>query len=641
MTPKLDSEKKNTILTDICIYGLLTISILIGYFQVIDYEFINYDDNQYITENPNIYEGITLKSLQWAFTSKYAANWHPLTWISHMIDVKLFGMNAGMHHLMNVLIHIANTLLLFYVLQHISANRWSSAFVAFLFAIHPLHIQSVAWVSERKDVLSTLFWMFTLLYYAKYVTTPCIRNYLMIILCYLLGLLSKPMLVTLPFVLLLLDYWPLGRFQIQSHSIHHFLDLVKEKIPLFILSILSSIITFIAQKESGAVVQVDTIPLDLRIVNALNSYVMYIVKTIYPHNFSIFYPYSSEIPFWVTVGNILLLVTITFLSIIRVKKYPFISVGWFWYLGTCFPVIGIVQVGGQAMADRYTYIPLIGIFIGIAWGIPCWVARFHYRKYLLTGCFIATVGVLLPITHTEVKYWKNSITLFERAIQVTKDNYVAHENLGSAYLEIGNEDKAIFHIHELLKLKPNHWEAFSNLGVAYCRKKEFDKAFRYLEYALNKNPSSDLANNNMGILMKEMNRHEEAIQFFNKAIQLNPNSSNSYINLGTLYFEQRKYSDAIDMFLAAMKIKPYHPEPYFKLANTYAELGNYHEAIQYFKISLQLNPSDADVHNNLGVAYANKGDYPNAIVHFKEAVRIQPNPVFIQNLNQLLSQMRQ
>lgn len=372
---------------DLLISLFLVMAILAVYLQVRNHDFINFDDDLYVTINPHVQAGLTLDSITWAFTSTRASNWHPLTWLSHMLDCQIYGMNPGQHHLTNVLFHILNTLLLFFVFMRMTKDLWQSGFVAALFALHPLHVESVVWLAERKDVLSTFFWMLTLWSYVRYVERSGLNRYLPVLFFFILGLMAKPMLVTLPFVLLLLDYWPLKRFRLGSSEDgqdcrpeRFYLGFIWEKIPLFLLSAGSSVITYMVQKSSGAVSTLAVIPVHVRIANAIVSYVSYIGKMIWPHNLTILYPYLKSIIYWQVVGAGLLLAVITVVVFRMMKTKPYVAVGWFWFLGTLVPVIGLVQVGLQAMADRYTYVPLIGLFIMVAWGVPDILGKWRYKK---------------------------------------------------------------------------------------------------------------------------------------------------------------------------------------------------------------------------------------------------------------------
>jgi hypothetical protein len=392
----------------LCIYLTLALATLAVFWQVLGHDFVNYDDPDYVYRNPNVQSGITLSSIKWAFTTGHAANWHPLTWLSHMLDWQLFGDNPGWHHLTNLFLHIANTLLLFAVLKRMTNALWRSAFVAAAFALHPLHVESVAWVAERKDVLSTLFWMLTIAAYLRYLERPGTGRYLLTLLIFALGLMAKPMLVTLPFVLLLLDYWPLGRFQFgqivksvgqQSRkSLNAFSHwklsrhLLLEKVPLFALSAISSIVTFLVQRTAGAVTSVETLPLKLRIANTFVSYLTYIQKMVWPSRLAMFYPYPDKTDLiWQTVVFALLLLIISLGVIWLMRRRRYLLTGWLWYLGTLVPVIGLVQVGDQALADRYTYVPLTGLFIIIAWGVPDLIAKWRFRKHALAASAIAVL----------------------------------------------------------------------------------------------------------------------------------------------------------------------------------------------------------------------------------------------------------
>ena len=421
---------------------LLITAILIAYWQVKDFDFICFDDKLYVTENHHVQAGLTVKGFTWAFTTFHASNWHPLTWLSHMTDCELYGLNPMGHHWTSLQFHIANTLLLFFILQYMTGALWRSAFVAALFAMHPLHVESIAWVAERKDVLSTFFGMLTLLAYCRYAKQPSLAGYLLIILFLSMGLMAKPMLVTFPFLFLLLDFWPLERLRSETVS-----RLILEKIPMLVPVVISSCLTFMAQQSSGAVKSLGSFSLTERIANAFISYVSYVYKAIWPHNLTAFYPHpGNSLPLWQVFGAILLIGGASFLAIRSLKKYPYIAVGLFWYLGMLVPVIGLVQVGPQAMADRYTYIPMTGLFIIIAWGFSDLSTKWHYRKIVLTLFAVIILSVLAVSTFFQLGYWRNSVALFERAVSITENNYLAHNNLGAALLEKGKSDKAVLHI---------------------------------------------------------------------------------------------------------------------------------------------------------------------------------------------------
>jgi hypothetical protein len=509
------------------IYVFLTIATLVVFWQVNSCDFNNYDDTFYVTENSHIQNGITLEGIRWAFTTNYVENWHPLTWISHMLDVQFFGLNPRWHHLTNLLFHSANIVLLFFVLHRMTRSRWESAFVAALFALHPLHVESVAWVAERKDVLSAFFWILTMIAYCYYVDHPRLQRYLIVVVFFGLGLMAKPMLVTLPFVLLLLDYWPLQRFRHKSSNQKsgttinsHFSGdkqkgksgkkymareevkaeipagstyqwklirpLLGEKIPLFVLAAMSSIVTYIVQQKGGAVASFEAIPLGVRISNAFVSYFTYIEKTIWPNDLAVLYPYPLSLPTWQVFGAVLLMTVVTVMVTVKARKVPYLVVGWLWYIGTLVPVIGIVQVGLQARADRYTYIPLIGLFIMVTWGISELSAKWRYRKEAL---FALSIGLLLcfcMITRTQVGYWQSSITLFGRAANVTDNNYTAYYNRGTAYRRLGDYVQAIRDYDKTIAINPKYVEAYVNRGVAYSHLGNYGQAIGDFNKAIEK-----------------------------------------------------------------------------------------------------------------------------------------------------------
>ncbi len=535
--------------------------------------FVDYDDGTYVTENPRVLRGLTSESVLWAFTSRYAGNWHPLTWLTHMLDCQLFGLNPLWHHLNNLILHIAATLLLFYVLQKMTGAVWRSAFVAAAFAVHPLHVESVAWVAERKDVLSGLFWMLTVLAYMRYAEQPRIGRYLLVILCFVLGLMAKPMLVTLPFVLLLLDYWPLKRYigasqgrqktvmqsELPDHSRCECPGslLIWEKVPLFVLVGISCIITFYVQQEAGAVAP---LPIPLRIVNALVSYIRYIEKIIWPSRLAVLYPHPTyRLLLWPTVAALVLLPAVTIRIIRLAKTHKYLPVGWFWYLGTLVPVIGIVQVGNQAMADRYMYLPSIGIFIIIAWGAPDLMAQRPYRKITMGISAGLLLAAMLMCTRVQVRHWQNDAALFGHAAKVTKDNYIMRNKYGLAMLKAGRPDEAIAQFGEVLRTRPRHLEARKNMGDA--------------------------------LLLK--GRLDEAIACFSEVLRADKNWTDVYLNLGTTYTKQGKYDLAIQNFEEALRQKPDYVAAHLNLAITLMLKGDFQTAIEHCNDALQTNPNDS------------------------------------------------
>ncbi len=483
----------------------LAVSVLAVFGQVSDHGFINFDDEDYVYDNPWVRSGLTSEGIRWALTAHFAGNWHPLTWISHMVDVSLFGVRPGPHHLISVGIHLANALLLFFALNSMTGRRWPSATVAAMFALHPLHVESVAWISERKDVLSAFFWMLTLLAYARYAARPAISRYLAVFCALAAGLMAKPMLVTLPAVLLLLDIWPLNRLVKRGWK-----WCLLEKLPLIGLAVGSAVITLIAQKGGGAVRSLEALSPWDRAGNAILAYAGYIAKMFRPIELAIFYPLRPEGITGPRVGGAALLIaSVTVLVFLWGRSRPYFLVGWLWYLGTLIPVIGIVQVGSQAMADRYTYIPLIGLFIIIAWGLPDLLPmRQGYRLGLAGATAIAMVGIM-TLTFQQVGYWKNSATLFAHTLRVTQNNALAHTHLGLALSQSGRLRAAIAEYQKALALSPIQPRIHNNLGVALYRSGEASAAVAHFRAALAIRPDFSDAQHNLRRVMAVKDRLPE------------------------------------------------------------------------------------------------------------------------------------
>jgi Flp pilus assembly protein TadD len=473
---------------------------------------------------------------------------------------------------------------------------WRSAFIAALFALHPLHVESVVWVAERKDVLSTFFWMLTMGAYVWYVERRGFLRYLLVLLFFILGLMAKPMLVTLPFVLLLIDYWPLNRFQFGQSSgggskkqRSLALRLVWEKIPLLALAAASSVVTLIVQQTWGAVSSFSAYPLNIRLANAMVSYVGYIGKMVWPSNLAVLYPHPGSLPAWQIAGACLFLVFTSFAVIRAVRRQPWFAVGWLWFIGTLIPVIGLVQVGSQAMADRYTYVPLIGIFIIVAWGLPELVSGWRYRKVAISTMAVACLSILMATTWLQIRHWKNSIVLFERALAVTDNNYVLHNNLGVAFFLQRKVGKAIDQFREAMKINPGFVDAPINVAIALANKGKMDEAIGYFSEALKINPDSDKAHINLGVALEKLGRTADAIHHYSEALRINPEFDEAHNNLGVALASQEKFDEAIDHYFEALRI----------------------------------NPRSAEVHNNLGSALFRKGKINEAVVHFQEALRIR------------------
>jgi tetratricopeptide (TPR) repeat protein len=622
------------------VIGLFLIfATLFVYGPVRNYEFVNFDDPKYIYKNPHIQAGLTSESIIWSFTTTYAANWHPLTWLSHMVDVELFGMNPSGHHISNIIFHLANTLLLFFILWKMTGKPWRSGLVAGLFALHPLHVESVAWVSERKDVLSTFFFMLTIWEYIYYVNQPNIRRYIIVCIFFALGLMAKPMLVTLPFVLLLLDYWPLNRLKFKGHRLSTPKipsSILVEKIPLFILSVASSIVTFMAQKSAGAVGSLDLLPLNARISNALVSYILYIGKMAWPFSLAVFYPHPQVFPTWQIAGSCLLLTSISLLVIWQMKKRFYLFVGWWWYVVTLIPAIGLVQVGRQAMADRYTYIPLIGLFIIITWGandILAWLFRADHQnkfKHLRSFKTISTILILITllslsaISRKQVKYWTNSTALYEHALRITSNNYIVHYNLGNVLLSQDKFDKAIDHYKKALHNDPGSSETNNNLGLALAKKKKINAAIKHYFQALRIDPTWHEPHNNLGNVFASQGYLDQAIEHYLEALQLDPEFADAHNNLGLALMRKGNIIEAIAHFRKAQKIKPDDASATRNLNRAVSIKGKIDKAVANMYEAMQINPDDTNLHNKLDKLNMRKKELDEVIFFYQKALKPQP-----------------
>ena len=614
---------------------LLVITVA-AYWPVHTYELVNYDDYMYITESPYVTAGLTLDGVAWALTTFDASNWHPLTWLSHMLDTELYGRNPGGRHLTSVVLHAINGLLLFFVLWKITGSLLPSASIAALFVIHPLHVESVAWVSERKDVLSTLFWLLTMWAYVGYSARPNLQRYLLVALALALGLLAKPMLVTLPFVFLLLDFWPLGRLRLASFKdpseYRMVWKLVWEKLPLFGLVAASTVMTYLAQQAGGTVRSLETFPFWVRAENALVTYVGYIGKMFWPSKLSVFYPHpGSTLPIWQVLGSALLLIAASALVIWARRRRPYLAVGWFWYLGTLVPVIGLLQLGGQAMADRYTYVPLIGLFIMIAWGIPDLVARWSYRRVGLTIAVCIVLLTLVVSTRAHVAHWQNSTTLFEHALRVTTDNHLAHNNLAVALTEQGRIEEAVAHYREALRIRPNFIKAHNNLGHMLTQQGELTEAIALLSRALEYRPGYANAHNNLGLALAQKGDLTGAIAHYTQSIRIRPDNKKAHNNLGLALARQGKLDEAIVHYREALRLKPDYANAHNSLGIALARQGKFGDAIFHLNEALRINPDDANAHNNMGLLLVREGKLAEAIDHYSQALRVSPDNEQIHN----------
>ncbi len=525
------------------------------YGQVWSYDFVNYDDAVYVTANPHVQAGLTPSGLAWAFTSSTGANWIPLTWISHMLDCQLFGLRAGMHHLVGVLFHVLSVSLLFLLLRQTTGARWRSAFVAFLFALHPLHVESVAWIAERKDVLSGFFWFLALWRYAIYARRPRAGTYLAVLLAFCLGLLAKPMIVTLPFALLLFDVWPLRRLAAAGPGSRRPASLLWEKAPFFALSAGASAVTFVAQRHGGAISPLDLVPLSVRAGNALVSYATYAAQMFWPVRLAVFYP-LAEVPVWRAAAAGLALLAVSALTLRAIRTRPYLAAGWFWYLGTLVPVIGLVQAGFQAHADRYTYIPMLGLFIMTAWGVADLAERWPRARSTLIGFSAAGCAACLVLTCFQVRYWRDSVALFQHAVDVTDDNYWAYNSLGAVLTGEGRAAESAPLLRRAVAIKPDFADAHYNLGRALTDVGLTEEAAAQFKEAVRLQPDDADARYNLGTALAALGRFGEAVDSLGAAVRLEPGNAMGHLNLGSALAESGRLDEAIAQFLEALRMEP-------------------------------------------------------------------------------------
>jgi len=627
------------------------------YSEVRDHEFVNYDDPAYVTDNARVRDGLTWDGVRWALGATHAANWHPLTWLSHMADVQLFGLDPGPHHLVNLLFHLANTLLVLFVLRRMSGALWPPVVVATLFALHPLHVESVAWVAERKDVLSTFMGLATIWAYARYTERRSAGRYAAVLALYGLGLAAKPMLVTLPLVLLLLDYWPLGRLRFRGQAAFD-RRLLWEKLPLAALAAGASVITFVAQKGGGAVLPIHSVPPVTRLANAVVSYVAYLGKTIWPSKLAIPYPYPLSLPAWKVAGAAFLLIVLSGFAVAQARRRPYLLCGWLWYLVTLLPVIGIIQVGDQAMADRYTYLPLIGIFVAVAWAAA---GLAHARRSLRLPLAAFSVAVLLALaasTVRQVSVWADTVSLFTNSLRKTERNYVAHTYLAIALKREGDIEGAVSHLEAVgamgaefpdapytlgqihdergdlgraadyyrttLSMQPDHAGALVNLGRLLEQNGRAEEALAHYERALRLLPGDASLENNLGVVLTRLGRPDEAIAHLEAAVGLEPENVEARNNLGVAYLDLNRTDEAVLQFVSVLEMEPDHPAARFNLGVASQRAGRLVDAVEHFERSLAGAPESARVHAALGDTLFRSGRLREARAAYEEALRLDP-----------------
>jgi tetratricopeptide (TPR) repeat protein len=639
--PRLSSTSSRLILIGVAL------AILVGgiYGRVVQNGFIDYDDPAYVTDNQQVRSGLTLDTAAWALRTGYHANWHPLTWMSHALDCALFGLNPAGHHLVSVGLHAANAVLLFLALHALTGALWRSAAVAALFAAHPLHVESVAWVAERKDVLSTLFAMLVLLAYARHAVRPTRVTRALIPIFFALGLMAKPMLVTLPFVLLLLDVWPLRRW---SHLVPPF-ALIREKLPLFALAAASSVVTWLVQQRGGAVTPLEVLPIGTRIGTAAIAYVTYLARMCWPERLGVLYPVVFALPGWKVIGACAILAAITTATVTARRRAPYLAVGWLWYLGTLVPVIGIVQVGVQSTADRYTYLPLVGVFVMIAWGLPDLFGASRLPPAAIATAGAVAIAACSLLAWRQIGHWRDSETIFTHTLATTSGNYVIHSNLGGVLLRENRIDEAVSHLEEARRIRPNHAATLSNLGVAAMRRGNLDEAVVLFREALRVNPSHVEARLNLeavlekqraaapattvpaamarferGNALRDRGRLGDAEAAYREAIGLDSRFAQAHNNLGSLLGRQGRFDDAVAQISRALELAPNLAAAHNNLGIVLAIQGRIDEAAKQFAEVLRADPRDASAHYNLGAFLAKHGRTADAIAHFEEALRIDP-----------------
>ena len=657
-TAQRASRTRREFLVEVAISVFLAALVWLAFGQTLHNEFVSYDDGDYVYENPQITNGLTFRGIQWAFTHVHAANWHPLTTISHMLDCQLYGLQPWGHHLTSIVLQAAAAILLFLALRRLTGNLWPSAFVAAVFAIHPLRVESVAWVSERKDVLSGVFFMLTLLAYARYARSArhSFGKYITVVTLFALGLMCKPTLVTLPFVLLLLDYWPLGRFQktedrrqrtsskgqdsqgssigapsaFQHFSVSVFKELsvvrglVVEKIPLFALSAASCVATTLAQKQ--ALEKHLAMTFMERAGNAVVSYATYLGQMFYPAHLAILYPHpEANLGMAAVILSFLFLLALSAAFFVWRRKYPFALVGWLWYLGMLVPMIGLVQVGSQARADRYTYLPQIGLYLLVTWGALELFTKWGFgRKILVVPAFLVIV-VLAACTYHETFYWENSEKLWKHAIDNTSNNDIAHYNLGSVLLrKLGQPDAAVVEFQRALQIKPDYGDADVDAGSALMVMGRTDEAIGYFQRALQIKPDFAEAWSNLGSALLRKGQVDEAIQCYEKAVAIAPGSSDLHYNLGRALARKANWGGAIVCYEAALRIQPNDAKVHNNMGAALAEVGRTDEALRQLREALRINPNYPDAHYNLGGVLAHLGQREEAAAQLTETLRLRP-----------------
>jgi tetratricopeptide (TPR) repeat protein len=637
---------------------LLVLVTMALYWPVTSYGFFDADDNNFVAANPVVQKGLTWESIKWACLNPVVCNWHPVTMWSHMLVCQVFGLKPWGHHLTNVLLHAANTGLVFLLFRLLTGALWRSVLVAALFAWHPLHVESVVWVAERKDVLSGCFGLLTLIAYAccgqdqslkskvqspeSDVSSPwsVVRGpwslHLLPLFFFALGLMSKPMLVTWPFVMLLLDYWPLRRLgpstfnfrprrsEAMAGQLSTLLRLVREKIPFFVLAALMSVVTFVVQQRGGSLAMGESLSLGGRSGNALISYCRHLGKLFWPTDMAVYYPHPGHWPMGklVLAGGLVLGASVVVW--VQRRRYPYLLVGWLWFVGMLVPVIGLVQTGGQAMADRHTYLPSLGLLLLAIWGANELTRRWRYQVLACSVAGGAVTILCLALTRQQIGYWKDSEVLFRHAVEVTKDNYVAHNMLGYELGKKGQSDEAMRQIQEAIRLQPNYAEAHNNLGSFLGQKGQTDEAIQQFQEALRLKPDGVEAQRNLGVALEKKGQEDQATSQYQQALRLKPDDAEAHNNFGVALYKKGQTEEAIRHYQEAIRLQPDYAKAHNNLGFALSKQGQTEEAIRHYQEAIRLQPDYAEAHNNLGVAFYQQRRSDEAIRQFQEALRLKP-----------------
>jgi tetratricopeptide (TPR) repeat protein len=616
---------------------VLVAAIFLVYAPVSDHQFLHFDDADYVTENGAVRAGLTWAGLRWALTTPYAGNWHPLTWLSHMLDVELFGLDAGPHHLMSVFLHAVASAALLMLLVRLTAGVAPSFLVAALFALHPLRVESVAWVAERKDVLSGLWTIVAITAYVSYLSRRGPWRFAWLLAAVALALMSKPMAVTLPFMLVLVDLWPLGRWK-ASDGARGLIALIVEKWPMWIMAIAAALMTVYSQRLAGAVQSLDAFPIALRMANIPVAYVHYLVDTFWPAGLAVLYPYPESIPLWQSAGSAALLVAMTWHAVRVWHKRPFVLVGWLWFLGTLLPVIGLLQAGSQPFADRFTYIPGIGILFALIWALRDLVRQRPALRTSAAAAAVVALAGLAIVTARIVPHWRNSVTLWERAVDVTHQNYRASTNLGFALAEAGERTRALGAYQDALRLDPEYPNAHNYLGVLHAQMGDHSRAIASFEAAIALRPRFAEARNNLGLSLAAEKRIDEAIAAFEEAVRVAPEFPQARNNLAIAYMQRGRTTDAVREFDESARLQPGSADTRMNLATSLVAAGRIGEALPQFAEAARLGGDPSRVHHAWGAALLEQGDTAGAVEQLTRALQANPrNPPALHDLGRALA----